>query len=907
MSKSASGVKKYYSEEYYREGQSSLGNYYSENDQVIGKWGGKGAEILGLKPEISKADFAALCDNQNPITGSKMTARTDKDRTIGYDFTWNCPKTVSIAFAFGNDADKADILQVFKESVTDAMCEVEKGMQTRVRKGGKNENRESQNILYGEFTHFSTRPIDGTVDMHLHSHCFVQNQVYCDVEQVWKAGQFKQIKQDAPYYEAYFHNVMAEKLIKLGYGINRSQTGYEIAGIDKETIAKFSRRTNEIEEHAKELGITDDRQKNNLGALTRESKRVIKTDFDQHAEWLNRLTDKEKFDLQNLRNNYSSDDNADTFLTAKKAVEIAINHHLERKSVVSDKEVLATAMKVAVNTASAKDIINEFKAKEDVFAIKENLRTFITTKDALSEEKQLINSAMGFRNKFSPVNPHYVIGDNKLNKDQTRAVKTALNDTNGITVIAGKAGTGKTTLMKEVQLGIEQGGKKIFAFAPSSEASRMVQRSEGFENADTVAALLINKENHSQYKNQVIWIDEAGMLSNKDMNGILKVAKQQNARVILSGDIKQHNSVERGDALRILQKYSGINSVGVNKIQRQLNEDYRGAVKLLAEANIDKGFKKLEHMGVIHEITDSKERISTIAKDYFESSFKNNKTSNVLVIAPTHAEGDAVTKEIRSVLKQNNKLDADDKTITMLKAKQFTEVEKQNPEKYCDGDVLCFHQNIRGVKAGSKLELLERQGNVLKTIDSEGKEYAISTDMYKNFNVFEKKEIAISKGEKIRITNNGKTNEGVHLFNGTCYEVKGFDKLGNIKLSNGSVIDKNFGHIAHGYVMTSHSSQGKTADKVIISQSSMSFRASSQEQFYVSVSRGKQATAIYTDDKESLLHAVSQSVHRISATELMEKMKVAAIDNGKNRHIEMLKDRAKQAMNRVSKIINKGK
>ena len=89
-------------------------------------------------------------------------------------------------------------------------------------------------------------------------------------------------------------------------------------------------------------------------------------------------------------------------------------------------------------------------------------------------------------------------------------------------------------------------------FAPSSEASRGVQRSEGFEGADTVARLIMDTRRHGEFKNQVIWVDEAGMLSKCDMNAVLAIANAQSARIILSGDMRQHHSVERGDALRIV-------------------------------------------------------------------------------------------------------------------------------------------------------------------------------------------------------------------------------------------------------------------------------------------------------------------------------------------------------------------
>jgi predicted RNA-binding protein with PIN domain len=106
--------------------------------------------------------------------------------------------------------------------------------------------------------------------------------------------------------------------------------------------------------------------------------------------------------------------------------------------------------------------------------------------------------------------------------------------------------------------------------------------------------------------------------------------------------------------------------------------------------------------------------------------------------------------------------------------------------------------------------------------------------------------------------------------------------------------------------MTSHASQGKTTDKIIISQSSLSGKASSIEQFYVSVSRGRQAVSIYTDDKAELIKAVAQSTQRISATELLEKnSKVkAVIEQGRILMFEKIKDKARGAIDKLKAKTN---
>lgn len=871
MNTSAASAKKYYSEAYYQEGGNTL-DYYAEKNEGSGRWGGKAAEQLGLVGNIDKTDFAALCDNLHPTLHTTLTGRQNQQRTVGYDFTFNASKSVSLAYALGNAEDKRAILLAFDAAIAETMAEIEQGMQTRVRKEGKNENRLTGNIAYGAFTHFTTRPIDGVADPHLHSHCFVFNATFDGEDSKWKAGQFRQIHQDAPYYEAVFHSLLADKLRQSGYGLRRTEHGFELAGLSKPLIERFSRRTKEIEDYATEYGITDATEKSAIGAKTREAKRVTLTHEQQEMAWKNRLSAEELAAIRRLRRADGGGNTTTATNAATLAVNYALAHHLERKSVTSDKEILTTAIKATIGSSTPNAVRNALAEEEGVLLVEKDLRQLLTTKDALREEKQLIAAAHQSKNKFRPLYANYEPQNPLLNTQQCKAVHHALSSTDGITIISGKAGTGKTTLMQEVKLGIEAAGKQIFSFAPSSAASRGVQRSEGFANAETVAKLIQDTARHPEFKHQVIWVDEAGMLSNRDMNAILAIAEKQGARIILSGDTKQHSSVTRGDALRILQGEAGVRPVTVDKIQRQTNAAYREAVSQLAAGRVEKGFATLDKLGAIKQIEEGGERTRTIAEDYYHSVHANGKRpKNVLVVSPTHAEADAVTQEIRSRLKTHGVLQGEDHTYATLKNLQFTEAQKGQAEHYSSGQWVVFHQHSKGIKAGSRLHVTEATEQAVTLVDAAGKPVSLPLNEAARFSVYEEKPVAFAVGDKIRITQNSKSIEGTHLFNGNTYQVQAFDEKGNIQLTSGATLGKEFGHLDYGYVSTSHSAQGKTADKVIISQSSMSLRASSMEQFYVSVSRGREAVSIYTDSKDELAQAVSQSNARLSATELLRE------------------------------------
>lgn len=865
---------------YYDEGL-SRSDYYAQKNEIIGRWNGKAAEKLELGTEITKDQFDSLCYNRNPETGEQLTARNNETRRVGYDFTFSVPKSISIAYATTEDKQ---ILEAFQKSVRETMTHVEENMEARVRKNGAFENRTTGNMLWGEFIHTTARPVDGQPDCHLHAHCFVFNATYDHKEEQWKAAELGNIKSDAPYFEAHFNSLLADNLQKVGYNLERNNKDFELAGVSRETIEKFSRRTAEIEKLAAEKEITNAKALDQLGAITRENKRDGLTAEQLKQEWNKRLTEEEAKKFAAAKGGACTVEKKKQ-ISPEQALDHAIEHSLERKSVVQERQLLTEAMKRGYTSFTPKELKQAYSQRKDLIFSNENGKKIVTTKNALNEENKLVKACVESKGRYKPLNDNYQYQNPDLNPEQRKAISHALGSNDGIVIIEGGAGTGKTTLMSEVKAGIEQSGKKVFAFAPSSEASRGVLRGEGYHEADTLAALLINKKLQEETKGHVLWVDEAGMVGNKTMNQLLDLAKTNQNRLIFTGDTKQHASVERGDALRTMQKKGGINAVRVNEVVRQKNQkEYKTAMEFMSKGHIEKGFSKLDGMGAIREISDREHRNKEIAQEYLKgiSERKGKGFKDVLVVAPTHKEGEMVTSEIRQTLRSAGKLGKEDKEFKRLKNLNFTEAQKKDAVNYQAGHLVEFHQNIKGFKAGEKFAISGRdeKGNVLVKMGKDKKEMSLPLSEANKFQVFQKQEIALAAKDKIRITKNGKSEEGTKLNNGQIYSVRGFDKEGNVELSNGTTLSKNFGHFTHGYAVTSDASQGKTVDKVIVAQSSQSFGATTQQQFYVSVSRARENVAVYTDSKADLARMVAgRSAERMAASDVAASAAAAANDN----------------------------
>jgi len=838
------------------------GEYYVPEQELQGQWKGLGAERLGLHGAIDPKAFDALCENRHPQTGQSLTPRTRKERRVGYDFNFHCPKSVSVVHGLTGDER---ILSAFQDAVSTTMREIEADARTRVRVKGADVDRTTGNLIWGEFTHFTARPVDGKPDPHLHAHCFTFNATWDQVEQRWKAAQLGNIKRDARYYEAAFHARLSRQMADLGYSIRREKAFWEIDGVPESVLKKFSKRTELIEKAAKDKGITNPLAKAALGAKTRKGK-LSHTGKELQAEWISRLSPAEQNALNAVRANAHGGKIPLQRITPEQALDYAAEHCFEKLSVVPERQLLEEALRYGVGHVEIESVQKEFSKREWIRREIDG-QWCCTTPEVLFEESVCIRFVREGRGTCRQLVPgRYRFQNDRLSEEQQSAVLHLIHSRDRVMALRGAAGTGKTTLMKEAVAAMEAGGKQVFPFAPSAEASRGVLRKEGFSKAQTVAHLLENKALHERVKNQVLWIDEAGLLSTRQMQGIFELAEKQQCRVVLAGDTAQHRAVERGDALRLLETHAGMQSAVLAVNRRQQQQRHREAVALLRQGRAEEGLRQLDQLKAIAVIPDEGKRYQQLAQDYVHAL---NQKKQVLAVSPTHGEGAQVTSAIRQALRENHQLRAKEKVFPMLQDLRWSVAQRREVHRYQPGMVVQFHRDTEGFRQGEQVRVLGKgDGQSVLVERNNGIKQPLPLRQSMPFQVFEEKPIALAVGDRVRITRNGKTVEGLPLSNGEMVQVKGFTKQGDIRLSNNQVLGRGFGHLSYGYCVTSHASQGKTVDQVFIAQSCRSERAASREQFYVSVSRFRESIRIYTDDPHVLRYSILQSGNRLSAMDL---------------------------------------
>lgn len=864
QSTSAAHAKAYFSDAL------SKADYYLEDQELNGKIQGKLAERLGVTGTATRETFFAFCENINPITGQPLTARTKDERTTGYDINFHCPKSVSIVHALSRDDH---ILTAFQECVTDTMRDIEADSKTRVRKDGQYDDRDTGELAWADFVHQTARPVeDAAPDPHLHAHCFVFNATWDDTEKQCKAGQFRDIKRDMPYYQARFHKQLADRLENLGYQIRRTDKSFELEGVPQPAIDLFSKRTNEIGQVAREKGITDAKELSELGARTRAKKQKGLSMAELKIEWrrqIQELGPDGKDAGGTIRFAPTKERPA---LTPEHCVDYALQHGFERASVLHDRRLLASAYRHGLgNTSVSVDAITtQFRQDARIIPVKEKSRTLCTTRQVLAEEKRMVYLARQGQGKLMPL--YTQAPQLKLDGQQAAAVNHALTTPHRVSIIRGAAGTGKTTLMQEAVSWMEKAGKQVTVVAPTAQASRGVLRNEGFAQAETVAKLLNDEKMQQKLNGQVLWVDEAGLLGTQDMAALLDLATKQNARLILGGDTRQHSSVVRGDALRILNTVGGIRTAEVSKIYRQRDANYRAAVENLSKGQVKEAFEKLDGMGAIETVNPEKPNDALV--DDYVAALKKGKSA--LVVSPTHEQGVQVMASIRDKLRKAGLIGKKEIMAKQLSNLNLTDAQKSDWRSFGIGQVVQFNQNMPGIKRGSswKVEATSDTGIQLK--DNNDQTTMLPTQKSSAYDVFREGKIGLSKGDTVRLTRNGFDEAEKRLNNGQTLEVLSVRKNGKLVLRNMTSkaqyeLKSDYGHLAHAHCVTSHASQGKTVDEVFISQPAATFPATDAKQFYVSVSRARERARIYTDDKEMLLEHAAELGQRQSALELMTR------------------------------------
>ena len=532
------------------------------------------------------------------------------------------------------------------------------------------------------------RTANGTIppDMQEHTHVFVFNATEDPQEARIKAGEFAAIKKDGEYYTAVFYAKLAKKLQDLGYAIDR-QGGkrWEIAGISQSTIDKFNKRSAEIEaEHRRRLRDDPDYRaeyKHELAAKTRSKKQKELTPAQLREAWDAQLTDEEREALAEV---YAKGVTAGAEVTAAEAVGYAIHHCSRGNPWSASGSWCGSRCSMAWGASPPKQVRAEMPGQNVLLAEKDG-RLMATTRDVHWKERTLTNfaknglgavRAVGIDPGLSRVLPN---GD-ALDDDQWNTVTALLESCDRLQMVDAAAGVGKSTMLSVYNDGMQRAGKHVTYLATTTPAVGVL-RHDGFA-AESVAKFLMSEKMQDAASGGYVVVDESSMLGLRDAFDLFKLAKENDLKLVLLGDSRQHSSVTAGAVMRLLREYGGVTPYQITTIKRQENKHHKKAVELFFAGKTTQGFDLLDKkLGWVKEIANADERYKAMAAEYVGLLKAGTKWSDILLISPTHAEGERVTAAIRGLLRQENRLGKKDHEFTRWVSADLTEAEKGDARK----------------------------------------------------------------------------------------------------------------------------------------------------------------------------------------------------------------------------------
>jgi ATP-dependent exoDNAse (exonuclease V) alpha subunit len=179
----------------------------------------------------------------------------------------------------------------------------------------------------------------------------------------------------------------------------------------------------------------------------------------------------------------------------------------------------------------------------------------------------------------------------------------------------------------------------------------------GFSAAVTLERVLRDQQMQGSLTGGVIILDEAGMVSGRQMAELLQLVERSDARVVFCGDTRQIQSVEACDALRVLEKESRLKSASLLEVQRQIDRAYRKAIQELRR-DPEKGFQRLEEIGAVRQVpwTGRADAVAAAFDEAQSRGTRDGQPRSILVICATHEEIDQVTEAVRAGRKRSGLL-----------------------------------------------------------------------------------------------------------------------------------------------------------------------------------------------------------------------------------------------------------
>jgi conjugative relaxase-like TrwC/TraI family protein len=883
---SAAGAVNYFKDEY----EHARGSYYSEDEKVIGRWSGQLAGRFGLSGAVRREDFEKLCGGQDSATGAQLVrlvkphTRTDQDgettRTkghrAGFDITFSAPKSVSLAAIVGGD-DR--VKEAHAEAVSLALRELEKYAQARL--GGNRPAETTGKLLFATFQHDAARPDrrDGYAAPDLHTHNFAFNLTETSEGKI-KPLQPRELYKCQQYGKALYRAKLAEGLRKLGYKIEvDKRTGApEIAGISRAYIEASSPRQREIKEAAEAL---EKRSTRGVAARNRSTKVYDRDEMKARHQRLDQQFGGQAHALVMDARTQAQEmsallwDEGTSRAKAQEAVTFAVEKGSEREAVGDERQLMTDALRRHLGRTTVEAVAAEMREREArgqlvILVLDDQARRRWTTEKTLRMEAENVERVLAGQGAQQPISERVAerlttSQGVTLSESQRAAVEQIVTSRDQIISLHGSAGTGKTTTLAAVRESAEGAGYDVQGFAPTTRAAQLLADS-GMQTRTLQKFIRQNAEPEAPRRLYVM--DESSLASTRQLHSLLSRVRPED-KVLLVGDVRQHEGVEAGSPFAQLARH-GMPSAKLEQIVRQKDEPLREVVGNLSAGKIKEAVDGLREQGRIIEIADPQERLRAIAKD-----FSDEPRNRTLVISPANKERVELNRLIHQRLQSTGEISTRDyKTKVLENRNELTGAERTFAGAYQPDDVIRYTGGSKkhGISAGEYARVLatdEKENTLTVRLDKSRREVTYNPQRLQGVTVYREAEREFSVGDRLQFR---APYQPARVANGELGTLEKIERGAlTVALDSGRSVSfpvESNRHLDYGYAVTSHSAQGQTVNRVLVNADTRELdKLLNQRMAYVAASRATLDAHIYTDSDERLSTALARQVDKSTALE----------------------------------------
>ncbi|HET9182939.1 MAG TPA: MobF family relaxase [Candidatus Angelobacter sp.] len=857
---------------------------------VKGEWHGKLAAAWGLSGEMNEEHFARLADGQHPLTGEQLVQhratmeyvneRGEKIKTMehraGWDATFSAPKSVSLTALVGGDEQ---VRAAHRESVNIALNEIENYVQARI--GGNHPPETTSKWVAAKFEHDSSRPVDGYAAPQLHTHVVFFNMTERENGET-RALQPQELYRSQQYATAVYRSELALRLKALGYEVEQGASGQpEIKGYSREYMEASSPRSQQIKEHLEEQGVSGAGAAQIAAHQTRGAKLDISHEEMQqrHQQMARQFGDQPQRVIEEARQHRHQIEpltEEQKQRSIAQALTYAREKNLEREAVADERELMRDALKRSMGDASFAEVRAEFQNRIEQGELIETARAehepgrAFTTEEMIHFERDNIRLMRAGQNQYETLADEATrraIAEQHahLSNSQRAVVEEILTNRDQVMALEGAAGTGKTTSLAAIREAAERDDYKVKGFAPTSRAAHKLAEA-GIESSTLQKHLARGEQVQSGEKHLYV-LDESSLASTKQMNEFLHRLSADD-RVLLVGDVRQHEAVEAGRPYQQLQE-AGMHTARLDEIVRQKDPALKEAVEQLARGEVREAIENLDQQGRVHQIEDRDTRLTAIAEEYAR------QPEGTLVISPDNESRRALNELIHVEMQERGAVSQDEHKVRVLDARQeMTGADRAWATQYEAGDVVRYSKGSKtlGIDAGeyARVTDVDRKTNQITVERENGEDISYDPRRLQGVTLYRETERSFAESDRVQFTAPSKE---LHVANRQLGTIEKIDDAGDVEIrtDSGRAVSFNISehpHLDYGYAVTSHSSQGQTADRALIHvDTEKGEQLVNARMAYVSVSRARYDAEIYTNNKTDLAHHLSRDVSQRTATE----------------------------------------